>query len=290
VAAAPKPGIVYAATHARAEHLAQQLGGRAYHAGLARSEREEVQQAFMDDELDVIVATIAFGMGIDKPNVRFVFHAEISESLDAYYQEIGRAGRDGEPARAILFYRPADVGLRRFFAGSGRLAEEQVEAVADVIAGAGEPVPVQDVREETGLTDSKVIAARARARAVSVGVARRSRGMGRPDRRALRPRHDRRALRRRRLQDARRRPRAPARPAPARVAVRPITDLESGTVRLRPLSEAECYARIYGERNSERVSVVRLLPGQGRAQEGERLRKLFEEKLDAHGPEAEEAA
>lgn len=65
--------------------------------------------------------------------------------------------------------------------------------------------------------------------------------------------------------------------------------LESGAVRLRPLSEAECYARIYGGRNSERVNVVKLLPGQSRASEGERLRKLFEEKLDAHGPEEEAA-
>ena len=159
VGAAPKPGIVYTATRARAEELAERLGGRAYHAGLKKSEREEVQALFMDDELDVIVATIAFGMGVDKPNVRFVFHAEISDSVDSYYQEIGRAGRDAEPAQAILFYRPEDVGLRRFFAGSGRLVEEQVEAVAEVLAEADGPVPVEEVREETGLTDSKVLSA-----------------------------------------------------------------------------------------------------------------------------------
>ena len=173
VATAPKPGIVYTATRARAEELAERLGGRAYHAGLAKGEREEVQQAFMDDELGVIVATIAFGMGIDKPNVRFVFHAEISESLDSYYQEVGRAGRDGEDAAAILFYRPEDVGLRRFFAGTGRLVEEQVEAVAEVLAEADGPVPVEEVRAETGLTDSKVLSALTRLEevgAVEVGA------------------------------------------------------------------------------------------------------------------------
>ena len=74
----------------------------------------------MADELAVLVATTAFGMGIDKPDIRFVFHAAIADSIDAYYQEIGRAGRDSEPARAILFYRAEDVGLRRFFAGAAR--------------------------------------------------------------------------------------------------------------------------------------------------------------------------
>ena len=72
-------------------------------------------------------------MGVDKPNVRFVFHYDISESMDAYYQEIGRAGRDGEPAVALLFYCPSDLGLRRFFASSGALDEEQVRQVLDAI-------------------------------------------------------------------------------------------------------------------------------------------------------------
>ncbi len=63
----------------------------------------------MSDAVDVIVATTAFGMGVDKLNVRFVYHLDVSESVDAYYQEIGRAGRDGEPAEAILFYRPEDL-------------------------------------------------------------------------------------------------------------------------------------------------------------------------------------
>jgi ATP-dependent DNA helicase RecQ len=120
VAAEPKPGIVYAATHAHAEALCSRLERSVvYHAGLSKRQRDAAQDDFMADRVDVVVATIAFGMGIDKPNVRFVFHAEISESLDEYYQEIGRGGRDGDPARAVLFYRPEDVGMRRFFAGGG---------------------------------------------------------------------------------------------------------------------------------------------------------------------------
>ena len=90
------------------------------------------QERFMADELDVVVATTAFGMGVDKPNVRWVVHAEISESLDAYYQEVGRAGRDGEPAEALLFYRPEDLGLRRFFSGGGHV---ELAELADGLRG-----------------------------------------------------------------------------------------------------------------------------------------------------------
>ncbi|MDF2762576.1 MAG: ATP-dependent helicase RecQ, partial [Thermomicrobiales bacterium] len=96
---APKPGIVYAATRKHAEELAAALGEQgvnavAYHAGMAAGERARIQEAFMSDAVDVIVATTAFGMGVDKPDVRFVYHLDVSESVDAYYQEIGRAGRD----------------------------------------------------------------------------------------------------------------------------------------------------------------------------------------------------
>jgi ATP-dependent DNA helicase RecQ len=122
VAAEPKPGIVYAATRRLAEELAGELsaGGVeavAYHAGMSRRARTSAQEAFMADEVEVVVATTAFGMGVDKPNVRFVFHSEPADSVDSYYQEVGRAGRDRSPARALLFYRSEDLGLRRFFAG-----------------------------------------------------------------------------------------------------------------------------------------------------------------------------
>jgi ATP-dependent DNA helicase RecQ len=121
VAALDRPGIVYVATRKLAEEVARELdeaGLRAlpYHAGLAKSERDQTQEAFMHDQLDVIAATTAFGMGVDKPNVRFVVHSEPADSVDSYFQEIGRAGRDGKPAEAVLIYRSEDIGLRRFFA------------------------------------------------------------------------------------------------------------------------------------------------------------------------------
>ncbi|HLG78162.1 MAG TPA: helicase-related protein, partial [Ktedonobacteraceae bacterium] len=84
-----------------------------------------------------------FGMCVDKPDVRFVFHYDISDSLDSYYQEIGRAGRDGEFAQAILFYRSEDLAIHRFFAGSGRVDVDQVEQVAKVIQKSEEPVVLQ---------------------------------------------------------------------------------------------------------------------------------------------------
>lgn len=110
---------------------------------------------FLEDSLDVVVATSAFGMGIDKPNVRFVAHAAITDSLDSYYQEIGRAGRDDEPAVAVLFYRPEDLGLRRFFAG-GHPDEQALTRVAATIEHHDGPIATRALKDEVKLSQSKL--------------------------------------------------------------------------------------------------------------------------------------
>ena len=120
VAAHQGAGIVYCRTRPATEEYAEALAGSgrrtaAYHAGMSARRRDEVHGAFLDGEIEVVVATSAFGMGIDKPDVRFVIHAQAPESPDTYYQEAGRAGRDGEPAVGLLVYRPEDLALGRFF-------------------------------------------------------------------------------------------------------------------------------------------------------------------------------
>jgi ATP-dependent DNA helicase RecQ len=164
VAVADKPGIVYAATRKRTEELAAALAERgveacAYHAGISKADREAAQERFMDSDLDAIVATTAFGMGVDKADVRFVFHAEVPESVDSYYQEVGRAGRDAQPARAVLFYRAEDLGLRRFFAGSGHVGVDELTEVAAVVGAFGDPVDPAELQERTELSQSKLATA-----------------------------------------------------------------------------------------------------------------------------------
>ncbi|RZU43399.1 RecQ family ATP-dependent DNA helicase [Edaphobacter modestus] len=112
-----RPAIVYAPSRKSAEELAAQLGGRAaaYHAGLDPATRERVQRHFLSGKLEVVVATVAFGMGIDKSDVRSVIHTALPGSVEAYYQEIGRAGRDGNPSRTVLLHSFADRKMHDFF-------------------------------------------------------------------------------------------------------------------------------------------------------------------------------
>ena len=156
---------MYAATQRGAEELAAALADRglraaAYHGGMRPRRREQTQEAFMGDDgdVDVMVATIAFGMGVDKPDVRFVFHHDISESVDAYYQELGRAGRDGEPARALLFYRPEDVGRRRFFA-SGKIEHDTLDRIARALRAIDGPVDPAALRDDLRLSRTRVATA-----------------------------------------------------------------------------------------------------------------------------------
>jgi ATP-dependent DNA helicase RecQ len=137
-----RPAIVYAGTRSETEDLAGTLEAAlhvevlAYHAGLGRAERAEGQRRFMAGEVEVVVATNAFGMGIDKADVRTVAHATVPGSVEAYYQEAGRAGRDGRPARALLFAENRDKGLHVFFIQRAEVDDAAIAAVADAVLGA----------------------------------------------------------------------------------------------------------------------------------------------------------
>ncbi|MEI8605526.1 DNA helicase RecQ [Pseudoalteromonas sp. B160] len=114
-------GIIYCTSRKRVDEIAEKIAdagmnAAAYHAGMSNEQRQFVQTGFARDDIQIVVATVAFGMGINKPNVRFVLHYDIPKSIESYYQETGRAGRDGLAAEAIMYFDPADIGrVRRFF-------------------------------------------------------------------------------------------------------------------------------------------------------------------------------
>jgi ATP-dependent DNA helicase RecQ len=163
------PAIVYAGTRKASEQVASALGIALgfdvlpYHAGLDRSRRASVQERFMSGQAPVIVATNAFGMGIDKSDVRTVAHATVPASLEGYYQEAGRAGRDGQPARCLLFAERRDKGLHVFFIQRARIPNGAFERVAERLRWAGADgrydVPAADLAGAIGADDDDALRA-----------------------------------------------------------------------------------------------------------------------------------
>ncbi len=169
------PGIVYVPTRRAAEEVAGQLraagrDARPYHAGLSRAVRDATHRGFIEGRLPTVAATTAFGMGIDKPDIRWVCHAALPDSPDAYLQEVGRAGRDGAPATALLLFRETDTGLRRYFASGTPRPEEVGAVIRELRAG---PVPSRRaLAERAGVGTrrlTQILALLAQVGAVSVG-------------------------------------------------------------------------------------------------------------------------
>jgi ATP-dependent DNA helicase RecQ len=152
------PGIIYVATRRAAEELAERLteagyGADFYHGGMAAGAREQRHEDFTADKIGIMVATSAFGMGIDKANIRWVAHVALPDSPDSYFQEIGRAGRDDAPARALLLWRSEDEAIQRFFNG-GSPDEAELRDLAGALRRG--PVTKTALKEKTGLGPRKL--------------------------------------------------------------------------------------------------------------------------------------
>ncbi|MCX7425896.1 MAG: RecQ family ATP-dependent DNA helicase, partial [Planctomycetia bacterium] len=156
----PGSGIVYASTRKRTEEVAQIIaehaGRRAtvYHAGMLAQDRKVAQESFMEGRSEVVVATTAFGMGIDKADVRFVVHYNLPGTLEGYYQEAGRAGRDGKPSQCVMLYHPSDRYLQEWFIESAYPSRENVAKVYEHLCEQdADPIELtqQEIKEGLGL-------------------------------------------------------------------------------------------------------------------------------------------
>ncbi|MCA9650093.1 MAG: RecQ family ATP-dependent DNA helicase [Myxococcales bacterium] len=153
--------LLYCATRDQTEIVAGYLAANdlpvvAYHAGLEPTHKRRLQEGFTTGAVPMIAATNALGMGIDKPDIRLIVHVDVPGSITAYYQEVGRAGRDGEPATGLLLYDPADQEVQRYFIRSAQPSAEDFELVRRVIEDAPEPPGVMAIKSRTGMPPTRV--------------------------------------------------------------------------------------------------------------------------------------